>query len=93
MKREDLFALYGRLLFVLGVMVMAIALMVEHGPEPFPPRSMVSTAMVAPEARRIKPPPGTAGYSRSRPPATMEEFGWRPPQARLGSADMTDTNL
>jgi hypothetical protein len=48
MKREDLIALYGRLLFVLGVMVMAMALMVEHGAEPLPPRSMVSTAVVAP---------------------------------------------
>ncbi|MBM6582474.1 hypothetical protein ILT44_19910 [Microvirga sp. BT689] len=50
MKREDFTALYGRLLFVLGVLVIALALMAEHGIGPPPPQTRVSTAMLAPEA-------------------------------------------
>jgi hypothetical protein len=50
MQREDFIALYGRLLFVLGVMVIALALMVEHGSGTPPPQTMVSTAMLAPQA-------------------------------------------
>jgi hypothetical protein len=55
MTRKDLVALYGRLGFVLGVMVMALALMVEYGAEQFPSHTRVPTATAAQEPDRTGP--------------------------------------
>jgi hypothetical protein len=54
MKCEDLIALYSRLGFVLGVMVIALSLLFEHGNEPVSSRIKSSNAISAQDPNRIK---------------------------------------
>jgi hypothetical protein len=81
MKCEDLIALYSRLGLVLGVMVIALALIVEHGAEPLPPQPWVATAMVAQEPNRIRTPRSISEYSRSNSGSPVTQFDWRSTQA------------